>query len=297
MSKTFAGKKALITGATGGIGRELVRRFVDEGAEVVAAGRSEEALAELGRIDGVEPLRLDLADDEQTAAAAARFESAESAADILVNGAGVHSRAELPHLAIDELERVMKVNFTNTVRFTQGVYAGMRRQGRGKIVNISSLSGKRGYAGGTSYTASKFALLAFTQCLAMEAVRFNIQVNAVCPGFVETEMAEAAMQAKAAISGETVEKVREASVRAIPAGRWARPSDVASVVLFLCSPNCDYIVGQAWNVDGGQHFGLNGGGWRPQPALLRARCPLFARHSLRRARAIKEGKKEIATCQ
>lgn len=255
-SSDFAGKTALITGATRGIGRLLVDRLVSSGAHVVAAGRNETALARLRDETGAHTISFDLADDEQTAEAAATFRTEGAGVDILVNNAGIYTRAELKDLDIAELRLVMKVNFTNTVGFTQGVYEGMRRRGRGgKIVNISSLSGKRGYAGGTSYTASKFALVAFTQCLALEAISHGIQVNAVCPGFVETDMAEFAARAKAEMGGQSVESVRAERERAIPAGRLATTEDVAAVVLFLCSPASDYIVGQAWNVDGGQHFG------------------------------------------
>lgn len=255
-SSDFAGKTALITGATRGIGRVLVDRFVASGARVLAAGRNESALAALQEETGADTISFDLADDEQTADAAARLRREAAGIDILVNSAGIYTRAELKDLDIAELQLVMKVNFTNTVRFTQGVYEGMRRRGRGgKIVNISSLSGKRGYAGGTSYTASKFALVAFTQCLALEATPHDIQVNAVCPGFVETDMAEAALRAKAEMSDQSIESTRAQRNRAIPAGRLATPDDVAAVVLFLCSPSSDYIVGQAWNIDGGQHFG------------------------------------------
>lgn len=251
----FSGKTALITGATRGIGRVLVERFVASGAHVLAAGRAPTALAELRARFGVETLSFDLAVDASTAEVATRLRTDDVPVDILVNCAGIYTRGELKDLDIGELEHVMKVNFTNTVRLTQGVYDGMRRRGRGKIVNLSSLSGKRGYAGGTAYTASKFALVAFTQCLALEAIGAGIQVNAVCPGFVETDMADEALRARAQMTGQTADAVRAARERAIPAGRLATPDEVAAVVLFLCGPESDYIVGQAWNVDGGQYFG------------------------------------------
>lgn len=251
----FSGKTALITGATRGIGRVLMERFVAAGAHVVAAGRDPNALADSRAQLGVDTLSLDLADDALTTEVADRLRTDDIPVDILVNCAGVYTRAELKDLDIGELEYVMKVNFTNTVRLTQGVYTGMRRRQRGKIVNVSSLSGKRGYAGGTAYTASKFALVAFTQCLALEAVGAGIQVNAVCPGFVETDMAEEALRARAEMTGQPIEAVRAAREGAIPAGRLATPDDVAAVVLFLSGPKTDYIVGQAWNIDGGQYFG------------------------------------------
>lgn len=251
------GKTAIVTGATRGIGQGIVERFVADGARVIALARNRERLLELqGELgeDRVIVRTLDLADDRASAEVPEEIVEAYGPIHILVNAAGTMERAEVADLDIEMVERTMKVNFTNQVRFTQVVYNHMRNQGYGKIVNLSSLSGKRGYAGGTAYCASKFALIAFTQCLAHEAIEYGIQVNAVCPGFVDTDMGIAALQARADRAGVTLDEMRADVEKRIPAGRIARVEDVVSLVRYLVSDEVTYIVGQAINVDGGQLF-------------------------------------------
>lgn len=253
---SLQGKTALVTGASRGIGRAIVERFIADGARVIALARNADRLAELQDELGerVVTQTLDFADDEACARVPAEVVEEHGPIDILVNNAGVMERGEVADLDIEVVERTMKINFTNQVRFTQVVYNHMREQKRGKIVNLSSLSGKRGYAGGTAYCASKFAVIAFTQCLAHEAIKYGIQVNAVCPGFVETEMGIAALQARADRAGLSLEALRTDVEQRIPAGRIARVEDVVSLIRYLVSDEVAYIVGQAINVDGGQLF-------------------------------------------
>lgn len=250
------GKKAIVTGAARGIGRAIVERFVADGAEVIALGRNAERLKQLREELGeaVNTRTLDLADDAASATVPQAVIDEWGPIDILVNNAGIMERTMVADLDIDEVERAMKVNFINQVRFTQVVYNHMRQRKYGKIVNMSSLSGKRGYAGGTSYCSSKFALIGFTQCLAVEAIEFGINVNAVCPSFVETEMGLSALQSRADQAGITLEELRAQVEARIPAGRIGSVADVASLVRFLVSDESAYIVGQALNVDGGQLF-------------------------------------------
>lgn len=250
------GKRAIVTGATRGIGRAIVERFVADGAEVIALARNMERLKQLQSDlgDAVFIRTLDLADDEASAAVPQAVIDEWGPIDILVNNAGIMERSLVADLDISEIERAMKVNFINQVRLTQVVYRHMRERKYGKIVNMSSLSGKRGYVGGTSYCSSKFALIGFTQCLAVEAIEHGINVNAVCPSFVETEMGLRALQIRADQAGISLEELRAQVESRIPAGRIGRVEDVAALVRFLVSDESSYIVGQALNVDGGQLF-------------------------------------------
>ena len=250
------GKTAIVTGATRGIGRAIVERFVADGAKVVALARHMDRLKQLQSDlgDSVFIHTLDLADDEASAAVPQTVIDRWGPIDILVNNAGIMERSFVADLDIGEVERTMKINFINQVRFTQVVYRHMRERRYGKIVNMSSLSGKRGYAGGTSYCSSKFALIGFTQSLAVEAIEYGINVNAVCPSFVETEMGLHAIQVRAEQAGISLDEMRAQVESRIPAGRIGRVEDVAALVRFLVSDESNYIVGQALNVDGGQLF-------------------------------------------
>lgn len=250
------GKKAMVTGATRGIGRAIVERFVADGAEVIALARNGDRLQDLQADFGkaVHIRTLDLADDAASAAVPRAVVDEWGPIDILVNNAGMMERTMVADLDIAEVERTMQVNFINQVRLTQVIYNHMRERKYGKIINMSSLSGKRGYPGGTSYCSSKFALIGFTQCLATEAIEFGINVNAVCPSFVETEMGLSALQARADQAGVTLKEFRSQIESRIPAGRIGSVADVVAMVRFLVSDDSAYIVGQALNVDGGQLF-------------------------------------------
>jgi 3-oxoacyl-[acyl-carrier protein] reductase len=261
-SDVLQGKTVVVTGATGGIGQSIAHQLAQMGANLLLTGRNEEKLAHLkqsiqaksgqGRI---ETIPADLTDAEDRDRLVKETRKALGSIDILINNAGVFAGALLEEVEKAELERVMNVNFTSVVMLTQQVYEEMRRRQSGKIINISSLSGLRGWEGGTIYASSKFALNGFTQCLAVEAAKYGIQVNAVAPGFVETEMAKEAIGVKARRAGQSLEEMWTQMEKGIPSGRLSRPEEVAAVTAFLCTDAANNIIGAHMRISGGGLLG------------------------------------------
>lgn len=246
------GRKVVVTGATGGIGRALVERLRERGAEVIAVSRSAQRLEQLAsELGGVRTLAVDF-DDPRRAGEAGR-ELARSCAPIwgLVNNAGLYDRNLLEELDLERLERVLRVNFLSTVAFTREIFREMSRRGEGRIVNVSSVAARRPFAGGIAYGASKAALEAFTRCLALEAIERGVVVNGVAPGYIATPMAEEALAAKARQTGKPRSRLEKQRIERIPARRLGNPSEVVDVILFLLSEECRYLVGQTLGVDGG----------------------------------------------
>jgi 2-dehydro-3-deoxy-D-gluconate 5-dehydrogenase len=237
VSFSLHGRRALVTGANTGIGQAIAMGLAEAGARVTCAGRSDMAET-LARVPGGEALALDFADPM---AAAGVFDGADY--DILVNNAGVIRRADAVDFTETDWDAVMDVNlkaaFFTAQAFARAVFA---RQGRGRIVNIASLLSFQGGIRVPSYTASKHGIAGITKLLANEWAARGINVNAVAPGYVETNNTEA-LRADEGRSRAILDR--------IPAGRWGKPSDIAGAVVFLCAPASDYIHGAILNVDGG----------------------------------------------
>ncbi|MBL0174708.1 MAG: 3-oxoacyl-[acyl-carrier-protein] reductase [Ignavibacteria bacterium] len=237
---------ALITGAARGIGRAIADEFAREGANLVIFDRAfpedfEAAAAEwraLGRT--VIARQVDITDAanveknvEETIAECGRI-------DILVNNAGITRDKLLMRMADEDWDMVMTVNLKGSFLMTRAVSKAMMRQRAGKIINISSVVGVMGNAGQSNYSASKAGLIGFTKSIAKELAGRNITVNAIAPGYIETEMT-------AVLS----EEQRAAFMGVIPLKRGGTPADVARAAAFLASKNSDYITGQVLCVDGG----------------------------------------------
>ena len=173
--------------------------------------------------------------------------------DSLVNCAGVHSTARFEDITEKEWDRIMDINVKGVFLSSQHVVRRMITQGSGgKIVNIASISGKAAWPRIAHYTASKHAVIGLTRSMAIDLAPYRINVNAVCPGEVDTEMHDQILKEAAELSGKSLEETRRAFIAKIPWGRMEKPEDVAKLVVFLCTDDADYITGQAINIDGGE---------------------------------------------
>jgi 2-dehydro-3-deoxy-D-gluconate 5-dehydrogenase len=233
---SLSGQTALVTGANTGIGQAIAAALARAGAHVIAAGRS--SCAETVALTGGEELALDFADPM-----AARDTFASRAIDILVNNAGIIRRADSVDFTEEDWDAVMDVNLKATFFTCQAfAKAALARGAGGKIVNIASLLSFQGGIRVPSYTASKHGVAGITKLLANEWAAQGINVNAIAPGYIETNNTEALR----------ADPVRNAAILdRIPAGRWGRACDIAETAVFLSSPAAAYIHGAILNVDGG----------------------------------------------
>jgi meso-butanediol dehydrogenase/(S,S)-butanediol dehydrogenase/diacetyl reductase len=253
----FANRVAVVTGAASGIGLATARRLFAEGANVVLVDRNSETLTSAAE-QFFDPSRtstasIDVADESAVGRTVAGALAHFGRIDVLCNIAGVGGNHE--RLATDqELEEwraVMQVNVYGTVLFTKFVSQAMRNVRRGTIVNTASVAGIRSGAGGNAYSASKAAVISFTQTSACDLGQWGIRVNAVCPGLVETGMTRQLFD-HARTHGKEAKLGSRCELR-----RFGRPEELAAVIAFLASDDASYITGQALAVDGGNTASLN----------------------------------------
>jgi 3-oxoacyl-[acyl-carrier protein] reductase len=241
----FKDKVALITGGARGIGRAIALAFAREGADIAIADvNQEEAEKTAGDIEALGrkslPILMDVTNYAKVEEALNKILDKFGKVDILVNNAGITKDSLLLRMNEADWDAVIDVNLKGTFNCTKAVSKAMIKQHSGKIINIASIIGIIGNAGQANYSASKAGIIALTKTAAKELAARNINVNAVAPGFIQTEMT-------ARLSEEIKEKMKEA----IPLNKFGSPDDVAAVCLFLASEAANYITGQTIVVDGG----------------------------------------------
>lgn len=237
----LSGKKALVTGATGGIGGAIARALHAAGAQVALSGTRQEALdAMVGELQGSVAVACDLSDSAQTDALIGRAEEAMGGLDILVANAGITKDGLLLRMKDDDFQRVLDINLGSYFRLARAASKGMMKRRHGRIIAITSIVGVTGNAGQANYAASKAGMIGFTKSMAAELASRGITANCVAPGFIVSPMTNALNDAQ-----------KEAITSDIPAARLGHPNDIAAAVLYLSSDEASYVTGQTLHVNGG----------------------------------------------
>ncbi len=255
--RPLAGRHALITGGNRGIGAAIAREMANLGANITLAARDEAALqrqaeALSGRGDtAVTYQAMDLRDPDSITQGVTAAREELGPIGILVNNAGIAPAAPLAKLELDSWRETFDINVQAAFLLSRAVLDDMQAQAFGRMINISSTAGLRGYPFVAAYVASKHALIGLTRALALELAKGPITVNAVCPGYAETEMAENAIR-NIQQSGKTEAEARAILTRGNPQGRLIQPDEVAATVGWLCLPSSASITGQAIAVSGGE---------------------------------------------
>ena len=246
----LAGQHAIVTGGARGIGAAIARALADAGARVTIMGRDQKALDAHAKTlgSGAAAIQCDVADDRSVAAAFARAGSAS----ILVNNAGQAKSEKFLRTTRELWDRMLAVNLTATYLCTQQVLPAMTEAKRGRIVNIASTAGVQAAPRMVAYAAAKHGVVGLTRSLALEVAKLGITVNAVCPGFTETDMTEQGVRELMDAKKISRDEARGMILRVIPRGEMIQPAEVASAVLWLCSPEASGITGQTIVVDGGE---------------------------------------------
>ena len=233
---SFAGKRALVTGAGSGIGAAVARRLAVGGADVILADVALQPIEELAQEIGGHPLQLDVRDEEQVAAAMAGL-------DVLVNVAGIGSTTTAPETPLDVWEDVFAVNARGTFLCCKHAIPGMAERRGGSIVNIASVAALVGLRNRVAYCASKGAVVALTRALAVDHVADGIRVNAVCPGTVDSPWVRRLVED----AGESLDALRARQ----PMGRLGLPEEIADAVAYLASDAAAFVTGTTLVIDGG----------------------------------------------
>ena len=235
---------ALVTGGSRGIGAAISTALQAAGCTVAAtyAGNDEKAAAFTAET-GIKTYKWDVSDYDACAAGIAAVEADLGPVDILVNNAGITRDAPFHKMSRDQWTDVMRTNLDGVFNMTHPLWNGMRERKFGRIINISSINGQKGKFAQANYSAAKAGDIGFTKALAQEGARAGITVNAICPGYIATEMVMA-----------VPEKVRDSIIAQIPAGRLGEASEIARCVVFLASDDAGFITGSTMTANGGQYM-------------------------------------------
>jgi acetoacetyl-CoA reductase len=235
---------AIVTGGTRGIGEAVSLALRDMGMTVVAnyAGNDEKARA-FTEATGIKAYRWDVGDHPATLEGCARVEAEVGPVDVVVNNAGITRDATLLRMSYEDWHDVMRVNLGGCFNMAKACFPGMRSRGWGRIVNIGSINGQAGQYGQVNYAAAKSGIHGFTKALAQEGAKTGVTVNAIAPGYIDTDMV-------AAVPEDVLGKIRQR----IPVGRLGQAHEIARGVAFLCSDDAGFITGSTLSINGGQHM-------------------------------------------
>ena len=239
------GKKALITGASGGIGKEIANVLIEHNAEVCISGRNLDELNALKELLGEKchVVTCDLSKKDEIVELIKKTDKVLGHIDILINNAGITKDNIFLRMSESEWEDVLNVNLNSTFSILKLITKGMVKRRYGRIINISSVVGVTGGAGQVNYSASKAGLIGLTKSLSQEVATRNITVNCIAPGFIETPMTE-----------QLDDKRKDAILNSIPINRIGTPKDLSSAVIFLASQESSYITGQTIHINGGMYM-------------------------------------------
>lgn len=233
---------AVVTGGTRGIGAAVSQAFYQEGYQVAAIyhGNVEKA-QDFEKKTGISVFRWDVSDFEACQTGVAEIQNKLGPVDVLINNAGITRDASFHKMTLEAWQDVIQTNLSSVFCMTRAVVDGMRAQQAGRIINMSSINALKGQRGQTNYSASKAGILGFTKSLAQELASFGVTVNAIAPGYINTEMVQA-------MPAPILEKI----IGEIPLKRLGAPQEVARLALFLASSEAAFITGSTFNINGGQ---------------------------------------------
>ena len=235
---------AIVTGGTRGIGEAISLALKEMGFTVVANyGGNEAKAAEFTARTGIPSYKWDVGDHQACLDGCAKVEAEVGPIDVVVNNAGVTRDGVLHKMSFDDWNDVMRINLGGCFNMAKATFPGMRERGWGRIVNIGSINGQAGQYGQVNYAAAKSGIHGFTKALAQEGAKYGVTVNAIAPGYIDTDMV-------AAVPAPVLEKI----VAKIPVGRLGQASEIARGVAFLCSENAGFVTGSTMSINGGQHM-------------------------------------------